>query len=131
MSAGRVSDPLAAVPHVAPGVVAKRDRTGGLQIRRELPDRPGWRDWLARRAGLRRAARVDLDERGSRFWNLIDGRRSLAEIAARIEQDLAIGRRESRDSAVAFTKALMLRHLIALELPQGAEKQPKNRQHEG
>ena len=55
-------DPLAAVPHVAPGVEAKQDRAGRFQVRRELPDRPGWREWLARHFGLTPdAARVQLD----------------------------------------------------------------------
>jgi hypothetical protein len=117
-------DPLAAVPHVAPGVEAKQDRAGRFQVRRELPDRPGWREWLARHFGLRRAVRIDLDERGSRFWNLIDGRRSLAEMVECIKRDLGADDAESRKAVVLFTKALMLRHLIALEMP-GEAAEPK------
>lgn len=130
MSPAARRDPLLAVPHVAPGVEAKRDAAGRFQVRRELPDLPGWREWLARRFGLRRAVRIDLDEQGSRFWDLMDGRRSLAEMVESLKREQGADDAESRKAVVLFTKALMLRHLIALEVP-GERAEPQGRRGGG
>jgi hypothetical protein len=111
-------DPLLAVVHPDPMAELRTDADGNLQIRRELPERPGVSEFMARALGLRRAVRVNLDERGTYFWHQVDGQRNLGEIERRICRHYGVDERDSETAVMMYTKALLLRHLIHLELPQ-------------
>lgn len=110
-------DPFDAVPRIAEGVEAREDSRGWLQIRKVLPPKPGIAAYLVRRFGFDREVRVNLDELGTLYWRQIDGRQNLRDIEARIGEAASLGKRESERSTLVFTKMLMLRHLIELEIP--------------
>ena len=118
------TDPFLAVAHLAPQAEARKDADGHLQIRRELPNRPGLSEFLARALGFRRALRINLDERGTFFWNQVNGKRSLGEIERRVRRHYELEVQESRAAIILYTKALLLRHLIHLELPHLRKEEP-------
>ncbi len=111
------TDPFLAVAHLDSKAQVRHDSSGHLQIRRPLPERPGPSEFLARALGLRRAVRVNLDERGTFFWRQVDGKRSLGEIETLVRGRYELTAQDSRAATMVYTKALLLRHLIHLELP--------------
>jgi hypothetical protein len=118
VSAGEACDLFAAVPFVAEGVEAREDSHGMLQVRGMPPRKPGLASSLARRFGLQRPVRANLDAYGTAFWRQIDGRRSLRDIECVIRQQTQQDQKESEKATILFTKMLMLRHLIYLAVPK-------------
>lgn len=116
IQAADVRDPFEAVPHLAKGVQVRRDSQGHLQIRKEIEPKPGLSDLLARKLKLRRDVRVNLDDRGTFYWEQIDGKAPLREIEKRMRRKFKLKQDESRKATIVFTKSLMLRHLVLLEL---------------
>jgi hypothetical protein len=110
-------DPLAAVPVIPPTVTAQTGADGRLRLWREVPPRTALGRLLARRLHWVRRRGVELDERGTRFWREIDGRRSLHAIARRLHVGLRTPYEESERAVIEFTRQLMLRGLVALRLP--------------
>ncbi len=123
--AGSDYDPMEAIPHITPGAEARADQKGILQVRMELPPKPGIGEFLARHLGMRRSFRLQLDERGSFFWNQIDGKINLKEIEKRLRKQYKIKHEEALKATVIFTKMLMARYVIQLEIP-GIEKPAQN-----
>jgi len=118
----RHSDPLLAVPEVAPYVRLRLDGAGCGQIKRQPAPGRGVRGWLARRFGMFRRYRIDLDERGTFFWQQIDGQRNLRMIARLMRNRFGLGEQEAADAVVLFTKALMRRGMIYLDLSYRKER---------
>jgi hypothetical protein len=58
-----------------------------------------------------------LDKNGAAFWDLVDGRANLTKIAARLAETLQIEMSAAQDSVVLFTKMLMTRRFLALQIP--------------
>jgi hypothetical protein len=114
------SHPLDAVPVIPEEVEHEVDNLSRVLIRRPRPYPKGWRGRLSRRMRLRHDVRISLDERGSFFWNLIDGHRPLRDIARQLRREYSLGDQESRDATVKFTQTLMLRGAICLMLPGGS-----------
>jgi hypothetical protein len=115
-------NPLDAVPVIADGIETKTDNLGLLQLRRARPIRKGMIGALVRRYNLRRATRVDLDDRGTMFWILIDGKRTLGEIARTMTMKCAAGEGEMNKAVMIYTKALMLRGCVGLKVATEAAK---------
>jgi hypothetical protein len=65
---------------------------------------------------------VVLDPKGAEFWALVDGCRSLRTIAARLGKRWKMETSEAEDAVILFTKMLMARQLIALEIPASESK---------
>ena len=105
-------DPFAAVPVRHERAEAREDSRGCLQIRLRL--RPAFP--LAEKLGLHRDVRVDLDPQGSFFWSQIDGRQDLRAIEEKVRRQFSLEPDESRKATLTFTKLLMLRHLIQLDI---------------
>ncbi len=118
------ADPFLAVAHLDAKAEARPDASGHLQIRRPLPERPGLSEFLARALGFRRAVRVNLDERGTFFWRQLDGKRSLGDIETLVRGRYELTTEDSRAATLVYTKALLLRHLIHLELPGMSNEEP-------
>jgi hypothetical protein len=112
--AGR--DPFDAIPLVADGVESKTDLKGRLQLRKEIKPKPGLSERLARRLGFRRDIRINLDENGSLFFQSIDGRRSLKDIERSLRAKWGLSEEKSKNAVVLFTKMLMVRHLMYLQI---------------
>jgi hypothetical protein len=113
----KTPDPFAACPVRIPFVRARADRQGRLQLKHSPPPGHGVRGFFARYFRLFRGRRIFLDERGSFFWNLIDGRHTLAEIERELARHYDLETQQSRDAVILFTKMLMRRGLIGLKLP--------------
>jgi len=109
-------DPLDAVPIVRDNVEVATDRGGLTQLRYVAPPRSGVRAFLSGRLKLVKALRVNLDERGTAFWRLIDGRRDLHVISRQIGEQFGLDRKQARDATIAFIRELMLRGMIQLKV---------------
>lgn len=118
-----VDDPLAVVPEIEPGVEAKRDNKQLLQVRRKMEPKPGLYGWFSRVLKYRHEIRVNLDEAGTFFWGLLDGRRTIGRIADAMAERFGTEQAEARKSAVLFAKALMNRRLIHLRIDANKDKQ--------
>jgi hypothetical protein len=112
-----LSDPLAVTPEAEQGVDARIDEQNLLQLRRRFTTRGGIYGWISRKLRYRHEVRINLDERGTRFWQLMDGRRSLDAIAAALGREFDLEQSKAREAAILFTKMLMTRHLVYLRVP--------------
>ena len=92
------------------------DSQSCYQLKMRLSSKPGFLGRLSERLGLHRDVRVDLDSRGSFFWSQVDGSQDLRSIEKKIREQFSLSLQESREATILFTKMLMLRHLIQLEL---------------
>lgn len=110
-------DPLDAIPTVAEGVEARKDSSGRVQIQGPQAGKTAIAR-LARRMGMQRRVRVNLDAYGSLFWDQIDGKRSLKSIAQVIRERTGQSGPECEQAVIGFTRTLMLRHLIWLAVSQ-------------
>jgi hypothetical protein len=110
-------DPFAACPVRGPFVQSLTDKQGRLQLKHSPPPGRGLRGFLERQFALITVRRIFLDERGSFFWNLIDGNHTLGEIERKLARQYDLETRQSRDAVILFTKMLMRRGLIGLKLP--------------
>lgn len=119
--AGFRRDPFAAVPLRNPLAEGREDRDGCLQLRMRIPPKPGLGARLAGRLGYHRDLRVNLDERGSFFWSLVDGRRDLAGIEQALRERFSLEREESNKATLLFTRMLMMRHLVLLDVRDDGE----------
>ena len=119
---GPTRDPFDAVPVRSENAEARLDGRSCVQIR--MRARPGisTASRLAFRLGFHRDIRVDLDRYGSRYWSLIDGRRSLGDIDRQIREEFGLNPEESQMSTLQFTKMLMMRHLVFLDLGQACDR---------
>lgn len=111
------SNPLDAVPVPSPDAQTRNDGNGHAQVRMEIPEKPGLKEFLARKLGFRRTVHIRLDEHGSFVWGQMDGERSLAEIEIALRRQFDMSEEDSTLAIIRFTKMLMLRHLIHIELP--------------
>lgn len=122
-TAGRPArDPFEAVPHVAPGVEARADPEGHIHLSRRIIPRLRVLHAVERRFGWRRTVQVNLDANGSLFWNQIDGTQSLEAIAKCIQKETGQSEEACRKATALFTRDLMARGLIQLEVPLPSEK---------
>jgi hypothetical protein len=112
-------DPLDAVPLVPPDVSATEAegrRGPEVRVTRRLRPGRGLGGRLVAWMGGDYPIRVALDGAARFFWRQIDGRRSLAEIAAAVRREYGMGEDEARRATIEFTKSLMRRHLIGLRI---------------
>ncbi|MDK2970628.1 MAG: hypothetical protein PWP23_383 [Candidatus Sumerlaeota bacterium] len=115
------SDPLQAVPRVAPNVHARTARGGALHLRMDLPPKGRIGAFVLRHFGWQRHHLMNLDARGAAFWRLINGRRTLETIAGILAKKWKHGEEECRIAVMEYTRTLMTRGLIVLEVT-AAEK---------
>jgi len=113
-------DPLDAVPLVSAGVEARTAADRHVQLRYVRPAQGRVARFCADTLKLRPTVRVNLDERGSFFWGLIDNRTNLHEIARRLAREFGLSADQAWTATIVFTRDLMRRGLIQLELPRRA-----------
>lgn len=110
-----IRDPLAVVPVLPPALDIRRDERGNAHLR--LPVRlTGWRKKMADRFGLDPSRKVELDEYGTLFCGMVDGRRTIRDIVDGMASKLKRDRREMERSVMLFTKSLMTKNMIALQV---------------
>ena len=110
-----IRDPLAVVPFVPPGVELKRDEQGLVHLRQCFPVM-GLRKKLAEKFGFDYSRKVALDEHGTLYFSLVDGKRTLREIMDGMTAKLGRSRKEVEESVMLFTKKLMTMNMIALQV---------------
>lgn len=118
--ASQAADPLAAIPMIAPSVTA-RDAEGAVQLVQRRVLGTGALGRFCSRLGLAPDRRIQLDARASKFWRLIDGKRTLHEIAELIAPELGASPADARSLTVQFTRDLMLRELVVLQVEKPAK----------
>ncbi len=118
------TDPLAAVPLRPGNVELRRDSRGLAQLR--LSRAPAGRltrtvaGWL--RHNFTRT--VELDEAGTMYFDLVDGKRALREIASALADRTGRPTAEVEAAVTAFTRQLMTKNLIWLKVPAPAPPAP-------
>jgi len=111
-----IEDPFAVVPIVPPNVETRTDEKGQLHLR-VTPPLSGLKKKLARWMGQDHSHRIALDEHGTQFFQLIDGQRRLRDIADEMTAGSDRSREDVESGVILFTKQLMTRNMIALEIP--------------
>lgn len=118
----RREDPFAATPVVAPDVEVRKDNCELVQLRRPVPPKTPLGSALNRWFNYQRTIRINLDERGTDFWDLIDGTRDLHAIERKLRSRYGLKSDESKYATIEFTKTLMTRGLICLQVPGSHEE---------
>jgi hypothetical protein len=109
------ADPLAAVPLRPDDVELRRDSRGRVHLRRREP-LTGLRKRLADAIGYDYSRKIELDEHGSLFYDLIDARTTLREITDRLEASSGRSRAEVEQGVILFTRKLMVMNMLALKV---------------
>jgi hypothetical protein len=115
-------DPLDAVPIVAPGVEARVDENGIVQLMQKRMLGRGLVGRMCTKLGLTPDRRINLDERASKFWAQVDGERNLHAVAAEMAERFSLSPSDARSLTVQFTRDLMIRDLIVLRIPQPVDR---------
>ena len=112
---------LRAVPRHSPTAEEKIDpETDKLYLRLPVAPRNPVSRALDRKGGLKRHRQFDLDPVGRAYWELCDGKRTLAQIADGLRRRYGWKTRESRDATLQYTITLTQRELIFLDLSHRA-----------
>ncbi len=106
------SHPLKAIALPGENVEWREAPDGRIHLRGRFPRR----GFAARIFGSEKLVQTVLDDRGSFFWSLLDGRRNLLEIAGRLGARFSLDNAASREATVLFVKMLMRRGLLRLQL---------------
>lgn len=116
--------PLDAIPVPVPGVETREDSRGNLYLRLAIEQR-GWFDAFVRKILRYTPSRqLCLDRKGAEFWRLIDGVRSLRVISVIMAAGSGLDEHVAQDSSVLFTKMLMTRRFLLLEIPRSLHASP-------
>jgi hypothetical protein len=110
-----IRDPLAVIPVVPPNIDRKLDGRGLCHLRRRLP-LEGLRKKIAVRLGFDYSRELALDEEGTLYFRLVDGGRTLRDIAAEMVSESGRSRDDVERAVLFFTKTLMTAELIALRV---------------
>lgn len=116
-----IRDPFAVVPVVPENVEQKRDGAGALHLRLILRIKglkKAVADWL----GYDYSRKLVLDELGSLYYGLIDGRRTLGEIVNCMLANTDRSRADLEKDVIMFTKTLMMKNMLMLQVPDDARR---------
>jgi len=116
-----VPDPLVLVPVPAPEVALAADGGESLRLRRQLPPRNRLEGWIGRHLGWGRQIHVTLDATGAAYWRALDGRCTVGQIANRLAGRFGYAAEESRRATLIFTRDLLVRGFIVVQLGPLAE----------
>jgi hypothetical protein len=105
-------------------VEVKRDDRGMIHLRAR-PTPTGLMKKVARLFHYDFSKQVELDEYGTLYFSQIDGRKTLRDIVEALTGKLGDDRQKIAEGVILFTRNLMARNLIMLEVPRrraGAEE---------
>lgn len=106
---------LASKPIRNPAVSWEKNEKGEVVITVKLePSKPGLFSGFVKEPTERK---VVLDAVGGFVWELMDGERTVSEIAERVSERFKLHRREAQASLLAYLQMLASRGLIALVAP--------------
>ena len=90
----------------------------------------GWLASLTTRLGLRSkkslSRKLQLDEMGSLTWSLMDGKRTVQELADYICRRYKLNQRETEVAMTGFLRDLGRRGLIGFRTPSGQKREKSN-----
>jgi hypothetical protein len=109
-------DPLDAVPVAPPDVRARSTPDGGLDLSRQVVPGNRFQAWMGRRLRHDFVLRARLDARGAAFWTLVDGRRTVREVAAALAQREELDEAACRQAVVRYVADLMRRGWLGLHV---------------
>lgn len=103
-----------------PAVEWERDEKGEVVLTVKLaPSKPGLFSGFVKGPGEKKYV---LDEVGSYVWELLDGERTIGDVAELLAQHFKLHRREAQASLLAYLRMLAERGLVRLVAPgQGGE----------
>lgn len=111
------AEAMAARPVHSERVAEERTEEGYVRLVYDINYKP-WFAKFARRMGTwddtPMKKRLELDEMGTRAWELMDGEHTVRDIVADFSNEYRLGHREAEISVTAFIKELGQRGLIAL-----------------
>ncbi|MCC5877096.1 MAG: PqqD family protein [Candidatus Sumerlaeia bacterium] len=113
-----IKDPLAVIPCRAPGVEIREAPNGEVHLRKSYLPQGKLRQFLHKNIGWRKERFHNLDDRGTFFWNQIDGERTVAEIIDLLVKEWSITREAALEASIVYIQALMIRNLVVLEIPK-------------
>lgn len=117
-------DPFAAIPVVPKD--ARREPSespGGLRLVRVQEPAGALSRFFAQRLNWKRERAFELDSLGARFYDQIDGSRSLGDIAQTLRKELNLEEAAVRRAIAEFTATLMRRGLVYLRVDAPGAKQ--------
>ena len=91
---------------------AAEDRAGLIAV--PLADRKGFFGWLAKKTNAANHVEFELDEIGTFVWGLVDGKRTVAGIAAELAKEYKLNKHEAEASLLEFIDRLRQRGCISL-----------------
>ena len=110
-----ILDPFAVIPLMPDTVELRRDSVGNTHLRAES-ELKGLRRTVANMLGHDYTRKVQLDEYGTLFMDMVDGNNRLRDIVDRMVADSGKARKEVEDGVVLFTKKLMSMNMIQLKV---------------
>jgi hypothetical protein len=123
MPVPQARDPLSAIPLRPAKVELRRDPAGSIHLRVCLQV-DGWRARLGRWLRYDFSRTVALDAAGTRFFDLVDGERTLRSIAAALAAPLNRSVPESEQAVILYTRDLMRRGFLDLKLMRSQPSTP-------
>jgi len=120
-----IRDRLAVVPLIPANVEVKRDSQGLIHLRQTVRVNR-LRQKLADIFGFDYSRRIALDDYGTLYFGLVDGKRTLREIMEGMAPKFAGGGSEIEQSVMLFTKKLMSMQMIALAVPPDSRQGRKS-----
>ena len=122
-----IRDPLAVVPVQPATVERKEDSQGHVHLRLNAPPR-GIVKFVAKWLHYDYSRKLQLDEYGSFFYNMVDGATPLKTIVAKMTKKIGGNPEEVEKSVILFAKKLMVMNMLVLEIPESALLRSPNEQ---
>lgn len=116
--------PLDAIPVPVPGVETRSDSYGNLHLRLAIEQRGRFDAFVRKILRYNPSRQLCLDKKGADFWELLDGVRSLRVISGIMAAGSGLEDHAAEESAVLFTKMLMTRRFLLLEIPLSPHASP-------
>lgn len=115
-----IRDPLAVIPLIPPTVEMRRDNRGLTHVRQTVPVNR-LRKKLAKVFGFDYSRTIELDDRGTLYFSLVDGKHTIREIIDGMTATLGRDPKEMEASVLQFTKKLMTLQMIVLQVTPSSQ----------
>ncbi|MDP6631494.1 MAG: PqqD family protein [Kiritimatiellia bacterium] len=114
-----IVDRFAVIPLLSETVELRRDSDGNAHLR-EAPNLNGLRKKVVELLGHDYSRKVQLDEYGTLFIDMVDGSNRLSDIVDRMVAEFGKERKDVEEGVVLFTKKLMTLNMLKLKV-EGSE----------
>lgn len=122
-----IDSPLSVVPMQPETVERKFDSEGNIHLRLTVPPK-GFVKFIARWFNYDYSRKLQLDEYGTFFYNMVDGSTTMKTIVEHMVEKIGGDRKEVEESVILFAKKLMVMNMLALEIPEEALLRSRNEQ---